>query len=75
MATSVTIKLTSAGADAGPCDIYTNSDSFTTPVATGVTISQLTSPFGYLTDVPSGSTIVRVQNTGTCTNYEDAVMT
>lgn len=66
----VLIKLTSAGADAGPFNLYSNTDNFVTAFATGISKSTLLS--GYLTSaVPNGSTVVRCVSTGTCTNYVD----
>jgi hypothetical protein len=64
----IKVTLTTAGTDTGPFNIYSNSDSYTTPVATGVAKSALLPP-GYDVTVPNDATIVRVASTGTCTNY------
>lgn len=74
MAQSITIKLTSAGVDTDNVTIYTDSDGYTTP-AGSTTTAVLTSFFGYTLNVSSSATIVRVQNTGVCTNYVDIPIT
>lgn len=69
---TVFVQLTTAGADTGPFDLY--SDATVPPYgiafATGVSKLQLlggyTSPYA-----PTGTTIVRVQSTNLCTNYID----
>jgi hypothetical protein len=66
----VLITLTTAGADTGPFNLYSNVDSYTTAFATGVAKSALLA--GYLsTVVPASTTYVRVKSTGRCTNYID----
>lgn len=66
----VTITLTTAGSDTGPFDLYTDLDNYITPFDTSVSKSELEE--GYLTlAVPNGSTIIRVQSIGLCTNYVD----
>tara|TARA_R100001463_G_scaffold25360_3_gene60156 strand:- start:4013 stop:4249 length:237 start_codon:yes stop_codon:yes gene_type:complete len=75
MAFTVNVKITApVGADSGPCDIYQNGDLYTTPVATGVSISSLTSPAGVDVGVNQSTTILKVQNTGTCTNFENVAI-
>jgi len=68
-----TIKLTTAGIATGPFDLYSDSDGFTTPFATGVTRDQILA--GYLTynlpTLPIMTTIVRVKSTIYCVNYLD----
>lgn len=67
---TVTITITSPGANTGPFDLYHNLDGFSTAFETSVPKSSLTA--GYLSNlVPDGATIIRVQSTGTCTNYID----
>ena len=75
MAATMTIRLTSAGVDTGNVNIYTDATGYTYPIAS-TTTAVLTGPFG-LTNValPSGATIVRIQNVGVCTNYEDITIT
>lgn len=65
---TVLITLTTAGADAGPFNLYSNTDGYVTAFATG--ISKATLLGGYLSSaVPDGTTSIRVVSTGTCTNY------
>jgi hypothetical protein len=64
----VLITLTTAGADAGPFDLYSDTDGYLTPFATG--ISKATLLGGYLSSaVPNGTTSIRIVSTGVCTNY------
>jgi hypothetical protein len=64
----VLITLTTAGADAGPFDLYSDTDGFVTAFASG--ISKATLLGGYLSSaVPDGTTSIRIVSTGTCTNY------
>ena len=69
MAFSAVITLTTAGADTGPFNLYTDIDGFVTPFETGVGKAALEA--GYLsTLVPDGTSIVRVKSTSLfCTNY------
>ena len=70
----VLITLTTAGADTGPFNLYSNVDSYTTAFETGVAKSALVA--GYLsTLVPASTTYVRVKSTGRCTNYIDIFVT
>jgi hypothetical protein len=71
---NVLITLTTAGADTGPFNLYSNVDSYTTPFETGVAKSALVA--GYLTAlVPTSTNTVRVKSTGLCTNYIDIYVT
>ena len=74
MAATMTIRLTSAGVDTSTVDIYANTD-YLTPIAEGILIAVLTGPFGLQVGRPFGSTSVRIQNTGVCTNYVDIPIT
>jgi hypothetical protein len=75
MAFNVNVKITApVGADSGPCDIYQSGDLYTTPVATGVSISSLTSAAGVDVGVNQNTTLIRVYNTGTCTNFEQVAI-
>jgi hypothetical protein len=65
----VTISATSIGGNAGPFAIYQNFDSYVTPVATGITRSQILS--GYVVTVNDATTTVRLISSGTCTNSTD----
>ncbi len=70
----VLITLTTAGADTGPFNLYSNVDSYTTAFETGVAKSALVA--GYLsTLVPASTTYIRVKSTGICTNYIDIFVT
>ena len=62
----VTISATSIGGNAGPFAIYQSFDSYVTPVATGVTRSQILA--GYGVTVNDATTTVRLISSGTCTN-------
>jgi hypothetical protein len=70
----VLITLTTAGADTGPFNLFSNVDSYTTAFATGVAKSALVA--GYLsTAVPASTNYIRVKSTGRCTNYIDIFVT
>jgi hypothetical protein len=72
MAATMTIRLTSAGVDTSTVDIYTDSDGYTTPIASGISTAVLTGAFGLTgVGIPSGATSVRIQNVGVCDNYVD----
>ena len=69
MALTVTVRLTSAGSDTGPFDIYGDTD-LSTPVATNVPKLDLIA--GYNITVPDDTTYVRVQSQSIiCFNYKD----
>jgi hypothetical protein len=58
------------GATVSTLDIFSNYDSYTTAVATGVAKATLVS--GYALSVPDGTTSVRVRGTGVCASiYQD----
>ena len=64
----VLITLTTAGADAGPFNLYSDTDGFVTAFASG--ISKATLLGGYLSSaVPDGTTSIRIVSIGTCTNF------
>jgi hypothetical protein len=69
------ITLTTAGADTGPFDLYSDADAFVTAFETGVSKVAITA--GYTsTVVPVGTTVVRVMsNNGLCSNYIDITAT
>ena len=71
------IKLTSAGACSGPCDLYSDADNYAVPFDTGISITVLTGTLGYSTfNVPAGSPIVRIQNNkAVCSNFVDTPIT
>lgn len=70
---TVLITLTLAGVDTGPFDIYSDSDGYTTPLATGVSKSALLAGYS-LAGVPNDATIIRVTSTATCTNSIDMLI-
>jgi hypothetical protein len=71
MAQTVLITLTTAGADTGPFNLYSDVDGYVTPFETGVSKSALLA--GYTsTTVPDGAIVLRVKSVNTlCTNYID----
>ncbi len=73
MAFSVTIKLTTAGADTGPTfNLFSNVDSYATAFETGVSKTNLTSTNGYTsTLVPDNTTTIKVKSVnGSCPTAE-----
>lgn len=71
MAQTILIVLTSAGADTGPFNLYSDVDGYVTPFETGVPKASLLA--GYVSIlVPDGATIIRVMSDSAfCTNYQD----
>ena len=70
---TVLVTLTLAGTDVGPFNLYSNVDGYTTPLATGVSRAALVAGYNLL-NVPDNASIIRVQSTGTCTNYLDILL-
>jgi len=71
---NILLTLTTAGADTGPFNLFSDVDGYSVAFETGVLKSALVA--GYLTSLaPIGTTIVRIQSTGSCTNYIDIVLT
>jgi hypothetical protein len=68
----ILLTLTTAGADTGPFDLYSDVDSYVSAFDT--VVAKLDLEAGYATTAPDGTTIVRVQSTGLCTNYIDIVL-
>lgn len=68
---TVLITLTTAGADTGPFNLYSDTDGYVTPFETSISKASLVS--GYTsTVVPNSTTIIRVRSTSVlCTNYVD----
>ena len=67
---TVLITLTTAGADTGPFNLYSNVDGYGSPFETGVSKAALLG--GYASAlVPDLATIVRVMSDGDCTNFTD----
>jgi hypothetical protein len=68
MAFTSLITLNSPGASSGPFDLLSDANGFSSAFESSVPKSYLTS--GYTSNlVPDGTTIIRVQSTGTCTNF------
>lgn len=58
------------GGDAGPFNLFSNTDGYTVPFQTNVPATVLQA--GYTTSlVPDGTTIIRVTSVGVCTNFID----
>lgn len=56
------------GGDAGPFNLYSDTDGYLVPFATNISASALIA--GYTaTNVPDGTTIIRVKSVGVCTNF------
>jgi hypothetical protein len=71
---NVLITLTTAGADTGPFNLYSNVDNYTTAFETNISKGILMA--GYTsTIVPPGTTAVRVLSMGICANYVDIILT
>lgn len=71
---NVLITLTTAGADTGPFNLYSNVDNYTTAFETNISKGILVA--GYTsTIVPPGTTAVRVWSMGICANYVDITLT
>jgi hypothetical protein len=67
---TVLITLTTAGADTGNFNLYSNLDGYTAAFETGVDKTALEA--GYISYVvPDGTTIVRVKSDALCQNYID----
>ena len=67
---TVFITLSTAGADSGPFNLYSNIDGYVTAFESGVPKASLLA--GYSSSVvPDFTTSIRVLSTGTCTNYVD----
>jgi hypothetical protein len=70
---TVLVTLTLAGTDVGPFNLYSNVGGYTTPLVTGVSRAALVAGYNLL-NVPDNASIIRVQSTGTCTNYLDILL-
>ncbi len=69
----ITITLTTAGADTGPFNLFSDVDGYVSAFVTGVSKAALLA--GYTTSLaPVGTTIVRVKSTGLCSNYIDITL-
>lgn len=70
MAQTVLITLTTAGANTGPFDLYSDADGYVTPFENDVPKASLVSGYTSVL-VPDLATIVRVQSDAACVNYID----
>jgi len=68
MLIQITITIPPGGA-AGPFDLYSDADGFTTPFETQVPAVDLVA--GYTVTLPMGATVIRVCSVGTCENCID----
>tara|TARA_A100001201_G_scaffold118975_1_gene102545 strand:- start:467 stop:742 length:276 start_codon:yes stop_codon:yes gene_type:complete len=67
------IKLTTAGNNTGPFDLFSDVDGFTAAFETGVSKAQLLA--GYTTAlVPDYTTVVRVTSVNLCANSVDIIL-
>jgi hypothetical protein len=71
---TVLLKLTTAGSDSGPFDLYSNLDEYDTAFEENVSKVDLTAGSGYSTTVPDGATIVRIKSTGVCASFVDITL-
>jgi hypothetical protein len=70
---TITITLSAAGVDTGPFSLFSDIDGYTSAFETGVSRTALLA--GYTTSLaPVGTTIVRVQSNGLCTNFIDIIL-
>jgi hypothetical protein len=70
---TVLVTLTLAGTDVGPFNLYSNVDGYTTAIASGVSRAALVAGYNLL-NVPDNASVIRVQSTGTCTNFLDILL-
>lgn len=69
MPIGVFIQLNPIGSLVGPTlDLFTNVDNYTTPFATGVTVSTLANGY-WFSGVPVNAEIIKIMSTGDCTNH------
>jgi hypothetical protein len=68
---SATISLSSAGADTGPFDLYSDVGGYATAFESGVSKAALLSGTFLSSNVPTGTIICRVKSAGACVNYVD----
>jgi len=71
---TVLITLTTAGADSGPFNLYSNIDGYVSAFETGVSKASLLAGYSSIL-VPNYTTSIRVLSTGVCSNYIDVTLT
>jgi len=70
---TVLITLTTAGADSGPFNLYSDLDGYTSAFESGVSKASLLAGYASAA-VPDYTTIIRIMSTGDCVNYIDIVL-
>ena len=70
---TVLITLTTAGADSGPFNLYSNLDGFVSAFETGVSKASLLAGYSSAL-VPDYTTTIRVKSDGVCVNYVDILL-
>jgi hypothetical protein len=70
MALSAIIRLTTAGNDTGPFNLYSNVDNYVTAFESSILKTSLVSGFT-TNNIPNNTSIVRLKSIGFCTNYID----
>lgn len=71
---TVLITLTTAGADSGPFDLYSDLDGYVSAFESGVSKASLLAGYSSAL-VPNGTTTIRIKSVGTCVNFIDIVLT
>lgn len=70
----VLLTLTTAGADSGPYNLYSDVDGYTTAFETAIDKTFLLA--GYASsNAPAFTTIVKITSTGSCTNSINVILT
>lgn len=67
---TVYITFTTIGTDAGPFNLYSDVDGYSSAFEVGVTRTQLLTGFSSSSVLP-GTTIIRAKSFGVCTNFVD----
>jgi hypothetical protein len=71
---NVLITLTTAGANVGPFNLFSDVDGYTSPFITGISKASLVA--GYTSTLtPIAATVLRVKSNGVCLNYIDLSIT
>jgi len=70
---TVLITLTTAGANTGPFDIYSDVDGYVVPFETSVPKSSLVAGYSS-TLVPNETSVVRVRSNSACFNFIDITL-
>lgn len=70
---TVLITLTTAGADTGPFDLYSDIDGFVSAFETGVSKAALLGGYSSAL-VPDYTSTIRIKSTGVCGNYIDVII-